>query len=82
MNIASLKKSLEAKGIKDEAFTLEVNGTYIIYTVYGLLESLKSTSSPEHFEVLGQTIANPQVEPKHVRMIFVDIAKALAEFHQ
>jgi len=80
MNLASVKKSLEAKGIKDEAFTIEVNGDAIIYTVYGLLEMLHQTSSPDHFMVLGHTLSSPQVEPKHARMILIDIATALSQF--
>ena len=80
MNLASVKKSLEAKGIKDEAFTIEVNGDAIIYTVYGLLEMLHQTSSPEHFTVLGHTLSSPEVDSKNVRMIFIDIATALSQF--
>jgi len=80
MNLASVKKSLEAKGIKDECFTLKVNGVAIIYSVWGLLEMLNETSSPDHFEVLGQTISHPDVDAKNVRMIFIDIAKALNDY--
>ena len=80
MNIASVKKALESKGIRDEVFTLEVNGNAIVYSVFGLLEKLHNESDSEHFDVLAQTISHPEIEPKHVRMIFIDIAKALADF--
>lgn len=82
MNLASVKKALEAKGIKDEVFTLESGGRAIIYSVYGLLEKLHAESDSDHFDVLGETISHPEIEPKHVRMIFIDIAKALADFDQ
>jgi|21_taG_2_1085346.scaffolds.fasta_scaffold248541_1 hypothetical protein len=82
MNMASVKKGLEAKGIRDEVFTLESGGTAIVYSVYGLLEKLHAESDAEHFSVLGETISHPDIEPKHVRAIFIDIAKALADFDQ
>lgn len=78
MNLASVKKALKAKGIEDEMFTIEVNGIAILYSVYGLLEKLHEESDEQHFMVLGHTLSSPDVEPKHVRMIFIDIAKALS----
>jgi len=82
MNLASVKKALEAKGIRDEVFTLESGGRAIIYSVYGLLEKLHAESDAKHFNVLGITLSSPDVEAKHIRMIFIDIAKALADFDQ
>ena len=82
MNLASVKKALQAKGIGDEMFTIEVNGTAILYSVHGLLEKLHKDSDAKHFNVLGITLSSPDIEAKHVRMIFIDIAKALADFDQ
>lgn len=82
MNLESVKKSLEAKGIKDEVFTIDVNGKAVLYSVWGLLEMLNDSSSPQHFTVLGHTLSHPETSARNCRMIFIDIAKALTELSE